>query len=354
MPDFRYRSVRAVVAFALAASLCVFNHAAFADTSNGSLVLGSCFSGTGTVYSDATISANITRWDIGRTDGSYINGNGHTMTKTGTGRLFIINVGDTNLGNVVVDKGDLSIQGNVVTTGAYCDVTVNADGLFSYWGAGSAIRSNVILSGGSVGCDDTQAGIADAGNGTYTGNISVVGSGGAAFNFGGGTLRLTAASTIAIPVTLTGTDCAAIVDTNGFNVTLSGDGGLTKLGSGVLTLTGTETFTGGVNIKAGTLVLTSTETNVATLDVETSSGAMLSIANGSHTIDSVTDSGPTVPLNGDAVIVVGTLVADSLVLGGATAEVTTTPDSIAAPEPSTLVALLVVTGFAALRFRRKR
>ncbi len=78
------------------------------------------------------------------------------------------------------------------------------------------------------------------------------------FSFGGGILRAAGNMTVSIPMTLTGTNGNANIDTNGYAVTLSGtlsgEGGLTKLGSGTLALVGSNSFTGGVDVVAGTLI----------------------------------------------------------------------------------------------------
>jgi autotransporter-associated beta strand protein len=121
-------------------------------------------------------------------------------------------------------------------------------------------------------------------------NVSGGGGGGGSstFNFNGGTLQAGASDAPNDPnfpttffgglTTVNVQTGGAYINTNGYNVTIaqnllhdttSGapglDGGLTKLGAGTLTLTGTNTFTGPVNIDAGTLAVAS-ESN---LGVET-------------------------------------------------------------------------------------
>jgi autotransporter-associated beta strand protein len=88
------------------------------------------------------------------------------------------------------------------------------------------------------------------------------GAGVAAFNFSGGTLENTPASTLAVtmPVNLSGSGAVAIdnseTGTFGAAAAISGSGSLFKLGGGTLTLSGTNTYTGGTNVFGGTLVVT--------------------------------------------------------------------------------------------------
>ncbi len=76
------------------------------------------------------------------------------------------------------------------------------------------------------------------------------------FNFSGGTLRNVSLST-SLPMVLTGTNGNGNVDTAGGAIvlsgTLSGPGGLNKLGSGTLTLSAVNTFSGTTTVTAGAL-----------------------------------------------------------------------------------------------------
>jgi autotransporter-associated beta strand protein len=120
------------------------------------------------------------------------------------------------------------------------------------------------------------------------------------FNFDGGILRPLENSTIF----MTGLDAAnvlsrgAIVDTVGYNITIGqslldggGAGGLLKLGAGVLTLAGANTYTGLTDIRTGTLTITDTNAlpgwNTAGRYV-VSNGAVLAVYN-AVTDDSITN-----------------------------------------------------------------
>ena len=121
-------------------------------------------------------------------------------------------------------------------------------------------------------------GSASTGNGTYnlaSGTLAagsvVGGSGTSTFNFNGGTLQAGASTTTFLQGLTTANVQAggAVIDTQGYNVTVSQklvhdttsgapatDGGLTKNGTGTLTLTNAETYTGPTVVNAGVLAFT--------------------------------------------------------------------------------------------------
>jgi autotransporter-associated beta strand protein len=99
----------------------------------------------------------------------------------------------------------------------------------------------------------------------------------ATINFNGGVLRAAAASTAYIPAAagLSGKvkDGGAIIDTNGFDVTVAapleadGTGGLTKNGLGALVLSGAATYTGPTAVNVGKLQLETSLTTSASVSV---------------------------------------------------------------------------------------
>jgi autotransporter-associated beta strand protein len=112
------------------------------------------------------------------------------------------------------------------------------------------------------GWNSTSHGIYNLEGGLLITGAITQGSGEATFNFGGGTLQASAAFDTSVDMTLTGTGGDARLDTAGFDVTLSGvldgPGGLEKLGDGVLTLAGMNTYTGDTTVSGGILALADT------------------------------------------------------------------------------------------------
>jgi autotransporter-associated beta strand protein len=88
------------------------------------------------------------------------------------------------------------------------------------------------------------------------------GSGTATFNFSGGTLQNAASGNLAVtmPVNLSGSGTVVLDNSQSGAFTalapISGGGSLTKDGGGSLTLSGTNTYSGGTNVFNGTLIVT--------------------------------------------------------------------------------------------------
>jgi fibronectin-binding autotransporter adhesin len=155
-----------------------------------------------TMQGDTTIggtSAGTTdsgRFEIGRFTGGiggpgFLAGNGYTLTKKGSNIVYLINLGYTNLGAVVVNQGELCIQydnpvvGTVLgnSSGFLAPITVNAGGQFGMWSPGTTyaategliptLNNNVTLNGGGIG--GTQADT--YGPQYYAGTITLNGGG---------------------------------------------------------------------------------------------------------------------------------------------------------------------------------
>ena len=185
---------------------------------------------------------------------TYLMGN-TTLSQSGTGTF----------------SGTISGPGGLTIAGG----TVNLQGTNTFTG-GTTIASGGILSAG-----------ADAAMGAVSG----------ALTFTGGTLQPTSAFTIARQVSL-GMG-GGTIDTNGNNFVVStaitGSGGLTKAGTGILTVSGANSYTGGTTINAGTLRL-ATGASLSTTGALTVNGGTLDFNGNNVTIGSLAGVGGTLSL----------------------------------------------------------
>ena len=138
-------------------------------------------------------------------------------------------------------------------------VTANgALDMFASSGGGTVGNFAVNLNGGTLAVDNIQ-------ETTYSANQS------GTFNFNGGILKALASDSTKLFVSGTPTQLTmpiqaggAVINPNTFNITIGSllthgggtpDGGLTVIGTGTLTVTNANQFTGGATIKGGTLVI---------------------------------------------------------------------------------------------------
>lgn len=134
---------------------------------------------------------------------------------------------DSGTAAVYQDGGGISLSGAV-------SLGINAGASGSYTLAGGLLRTPSITAG----------------------------AGTAAFNFSGGTLQNAPASnlTVTMPVNLSGSGSVAVDNgqTGSFNeaAPISGGGILFKVGGGALTLSGSNTYSGGTDVFNGTLIVT--------------------------------------------------------------------------------------------------
>ncbi|MEI6400271.1 MAG: autotransporter-associated beta strand repeat-containing protein [bacterium] len=171
-------------------------------------------------------------------------GSSNTRINSDSGTLTVAAVSGTATNLLVGGAGDIAITGAIATTSG----TLAKDGV-----------GTLTLTG-----TNTYTGTTTLTAGTTIANATAALGTGASSNtliFNGGTLK--ASGTITSPsaraVTLTAT---AIIDTNGNSVSFAGTmgsaGGLTKNGSGTLTLTGVTTLGSDLTISAGTFVAPTT------------------------------------------------------------------------------------------------
>ena len=197
----------------------------------------------------------IGTWDSSQSTVNVLSG-GKLNLNTNTDIRF---VQESNIGPNVMNLE----SGGAITSYSDNQTTANGAGVLDLMWKGAAGSNNTFnLNGGTLAVRQV---VSTTNNGTRT------------FNFNGGTLRATGDTTAFFNL---GTGSAranvrndgAIIDTNGFNTSIGQallhsniggdnaiDGGLTKTGSGTLTLTGTNTYTGATTINSGgTLALSGT------------------------------------------------------------------------------------------------
>ncbi|HVU24887.1 MAG TPA: autotransporter-associated beta strand repeat-containing protein [Opitutus sp.] len=237
---------------------------AWAKQGAGTLVLG----GASTYSGDTSINNGTVKLTTG--------GN---RLPTGT-TVSLGQAGSTNLGTLDLNGQDQQIAGlnsttgtnsastdNTVTSSTTATLTLGGSGTYSY-GDGSNTNSGIIT--GSIALVKSGSGTQTLGDAnTYTGGTSInggtlaaastgaLGSSGS-ISFGGGTLKYSGVATD-YSSRIAGSSGAIAVDTNGQSVTYgsslagSNTGGLTKAGSGTLTLSAANHYSGGTTVSAGTL-----------------------------------------------------------------------------------------------------
>ncbi|PZP55579.1 MAG: hypothetical protein DI586_06375 [Micavibrio aeruginosavorus] len=223
----------------------------------GTLQSGAAYTNTHAMSlgaSGGTIDTN----GFNTTISSVLSGTG-SLTKTGSGTLYLSGA-NTYTGDTIISAGTLSASSQSILG----NITNNGSMIFS--GANGAYAGTISGTGGVLVSNTTTL----SGTNTYSGGTSMFNGGTLAVSadanlgtgylfFNNGTLQYNSGFSTAKSVSLsTG---GGIINTNGFNSTLSGvisgTGSLTKSGTGTLTLSGTNTYSGGTTIAQGALSVSS-------------------------------------------------------------------------------------------------
>jgi fibronectin-binding autotransporter adhesin len=229
-----------------------------------------------------------------------------------------VGVWDTAKGQIDISSGNLNLNTNSaikfnVQTGTGANVINQTGGNVTFF-------SDNATTVGGTGVIDMQTIGAAASNNTYNLDggiltvpqiISTATTGTRTFNLNGGTLKA-AGNSAAFFNLGTGNARAnvrnggAIIDTNSFDVTVAQalvhsniggdnaiDGGLTKNGNGILTLSAVNTYTGATTVNAGTLAL-GASASLASTQITTASGATFDVSAQAYSVG----SGVTLTNNG--------------------------------------------------------
>mgnify|MGYP006275270843 CR=1 FL=1 len=185
--------------------------------------------------------------------------NGAATVASGTTAVMALALGGNGPApgeRLVVSGGKLDVY-DTLTVAAANNATVSITGgtLEAYnvvlgatlYPSGAMTSGTVTLAGGTLGLSSLVKGA--GGPSAWTGGGQLV--------FTGGAIRAIGDLAINAPMVVTGT--GGVIDTNGFDGTISGlvsgSGGLTKKGAGTLAITGSNTMMGGVKISSGTVAV---------------------------------------------------------------------------------------------------
>ncbi|MEK7950969.1 beta strand repeat-containing protein [Luteolibacter soli] len=278
---------------------------------------GSTASGT-VNHSAGSVTVNRTN------DGAFVIGGRNSAATGGSGTYNLSGTGTlTNAGNVFVGgygTGSVVQTGGTFNNAGWVSIARQTSGTGSYNISGGALNqtgasmgivvgelaTGTLTVSGSGAVTTANTGIVRIGNGA-TGNGTVHLNGGtlttskvemaagtSTFNFNGGTLKANAANATYLQGLTTANvrNGGALIDTNGNNISIgqallhSGiggdaavDGGLTKSGSGVLTLGGASTYNGPTSANAGSLIFggSSTTGNITVADGVTLGGRVTNV-----------------------------------------------------------------------------
>ena len=277
---------------------------------------------------------------------------------------------------------------NTISSGLYLGHNSGSNGKYNLNGSGQLKAASGYIgnsgtgtlnqSGGTNTVNALTLGRYSASSGTYnlTGGTLFLtsiskGDGDAAFNFGGGTLQPNSSFTTTLPMTLTGINGNANLDTTVFTVglsgVLSGTGGLNKFGSGKLTLSALNTYSGDtivndgtleiaggidangtslIDVQAGKALLKTVNVTKENLDITTAALATFEVANGTHEVGVIDGSGITQVDDGASLT--ATSIRQGTVIIGAGAKIILKPRAgigplstriTPIPEPSIIVLL---------------
>ncbi|MFA6287718.1 MAG: autotransporter-associated beta strand repeat-containing protein [Opitutaceae bacterium] len=258
-------------------------------STSGALALGNASRALNSLSIDASTAGSL---DLG--------GSANVVTLTSGGLLA------SGSGNYAINNGQLGAN--------------NAELIVHRMGSGTLTLNSTLGGGtGTVVIDGTGT-VNVTGTNTYSGgtwlngattqfaSLSNLGTG--ALTLNGGTLKYASGNTSDITArTVTLVGAGGTIDTNGNNVTLtgniaSGTGGLTKTGTGTLTLSGLNAYTGDTTVNKGTLLLDLSTNTTGVVN----SGSALLLGGGTLNVQGKSTGASSQTLGGLAVLTGGSSV----------------------------------------------
>ena len=204
-----------------------------------------------------------------------------TITQSGTGELALTGSSAGFTGNLALTQGITNVSGsnNVLGTAA---VAVSGTGNFEVQG-GLTLANNFTLS--TTGASSGNGAIENvSGNNTVSGTVTLAGN--SRIQSDSGTVTLS--NTVSM-----GANTLNVGGNGNTSITgiISGSGGLTKDGSGTLTVSAANTFTGATAVSAGTLTAGAANVLSTSSGVTVSSGATLNLNNFNQTVANLNSTG---------------------------------------------------------------
>lgn len=271
-------------------TLAANNAEAFTITANGGSmkVNAGTITASGVISNDGSDTGSLTKVGAGR----LVLSGANTYTGATTmsdGVLQISSNANLGTGGLILSGGTLATTASMTTNRAVT-MTTASTGTLEVANGTSLTLSGVVSGSGALTKTSTGRLVLSGTNSTFTGTTTVAGGvlevsnnnnlGTGALTLNNGTLATTDNITTSRAVAV-GSSNGTLDVASGKNLALSGvlsgSGALTKTSAGTLTLSGSNTQTGALNVNAGTLVLNgstaSSTLNVASAGVLTGSGS---------------------------------------------------------------------------------
>jgi autotransporter-associated beta strand protein len=188
-----------------------------------------------------TLFGGPNRWDV---FGGTFNGGGFKLTKSGASEIALSNLRDTGLGEIDVQRGQLTILGSTTMGDPTKAATVRPGATLAHWASGTNIHNKPIVMESARLLNATSP----ADNATNIATVSLTGTN----TFDGASSLILLGNVI-------------------------GPGAVVKNGTGALRLGGANTYSGNTTVNAGTLALINMGTIDATPLITLGTGARLNV-----------------------------------------------------------------------------